>query len=58
MSERGFLWGRDIVVENTPNDLALRLNVEQPLWFNGRIREVEYTFEVMCNPLYAEDVYI
>jgi hypothetical protein len=54
MSERGFLWSRNIVVENIPDELAQRLNVEQPLLFDGRIARVEYMFEVMCNPMIVD----
>lgn len=54
MEERGFLWGRNIVVKNIPVELATRLNVEQPLVFDGRVALVEYTFESMCNPMYVD----
>lgn len=56
MEERGLFWSRNIVVENIPNDLALRLNVEQPITFNGRIAKVEYSFEVMCNPMRVDSL--
>lgn len=55
MDERGILWTRDIVIENIVSDLALRLNVEQPITFSGRILRNEATFDVMCNPLVVED---
>lgn len=56
MRERGFLlWSRNVVVEDIPTELALRLNVEQPLVFDGRIEQVEYTFETMCNPMTVGD---
>lgn len=55
MEERGLIWTRDMVIENIPTDLATRLNVEQPLIFDGRIARVEYTFEVMCNPLVVDN---
>jgi hypothetical protein len=58
MEERGLFWSRDIVAENIPTDLALRLNVEQPIVFDGRIVQVEYTFEVMCNPLITNNVVV
>lgn len=51
MQERGLFWTRNIVIENIPNELAMRLNVEQPLTFDGIVVRTEYTFEVMCNPL-------
>lgn len=51
MQERGFLWTRDLVIENIPVDVATRLNVEQPVTLSGRIASVDTTFEVMCNPL-------
>lgn len=55
MEERGLFWGREIIVESIPTDLALRLNVEQALLFDGRIATVEYSFEVMCNPMKVDD---
>lgn len=51
MEKRSPFWGRDIVVEDIPLDLATRLNVEQVLVFDGRIAQVEYAFDVMCNPM-------
>lgn len=51
MSERGFLWSRQIVIENIPADLATRLNVEQPIVFSGRIARNEIFLEGVCNPL-------
>lgn len=56
MEERGPFWTRDIVVEEIPVDLATRLNVEQPLVFDGRIAQVEYSFEVMCNPMTVDNL--
>lgn len=56
MEERGFLWTRDVVVENIASDLAVRLNVEQPVTLSGRIARVETMFEVMCNPLYVDSM--
>jgi hypothetical protein len=55
MEPRGILWSRNIVIENIPTDLATRLNVEQPITFDGRIKQVDYTFEVMCNPMYVDN---
>lgn len=56
MEERGFIWTRDIVVESIPTDLAVRLNVEQPLVFDGRVARVDYMFEVMCNPMIVDSL--
>lgn len=56
MEERGIFWLRNIVVESIPNELALRLNVEQPIVFNGRVAKVDYTFEVMCNPMFVDSL--
>lgn len=53
MEPRGFLWTRDIVIENIPTDLAHSLNVEQVIVFSGRTERVEVSFGVMCNPLVA-----
>lgn len=55
MTERNPFWGRDIVIENIPTDLAMRLNVEQVLVFDGRVAQVDYTFEVMCNPMIVDN---
>ena len=55
MNERNPFWGRDIVVENIPTDLAVRLNVEQALVFDGRVAQVDYTFEIMCNPMIVDN---
>ncbi len=55
MDERGFLWGRDIVIENIPQDLAFRLNVEQPLTLSGRIARNEVFWEGVCNPLVVDN---
>ena len=56
MNERGFLWARNIEIRNIPDDLATRLNVEQLIVFDGRIAEVQYTFETMCNPLIVDNL--
>lgn len=55
MQERGLFWSRDVVIENIPTEWAMRLNVEQPLVFSGRVARVDYTFEVMCNPMTVDN---
>lgn len=51
MEERGLFWSRDIVIEDIPADLALRLNVEQQIALSGRISRIDTSFNVICNPL-------
>lgn len=55
MEERGLFWSRNIVIENIVSDLALRLNVEQPITFSGRILRNETFLDGLCNPLVVED---
>lgn len=55
MEERGLFWSRNIVVENIPADLAVQLNVEQSLVFDGRVARVDYMFETMCNPMVVDN---
>lgn len=55
MEERGLFWSRNIVVESIPTDLATRLNVEQPITFDGRVARVDYMFESMCNPMVVDN---
>lgn len=55
MSERSLVWGRDVVIENIPTDLATRLNVEQPITFSGRIARNDVFLEGVCNPLVIDD---
>jgi hypothetical protein len=54
MEKRGLFWSRDIVIENIPSDLAIRLNVEQPILFSGHIPRIETTFGVACNPMIVD----
>jgi hypothetical protein len=54
IEERGFLWARQIVIENIPQDLALSLNVEQSLILSGRIARNEVFWEGVCNPLVVD----
>ncbi len=58
MEGRGIFWSSDIVVKNIPTDLALRLNVEQPITFDGRVAKVDYIFEVMCNPITVDNLVV
>jgi hypothetical protein len=53
MEERRFLWSRDILIENIPQDLALALDVEQQLILSGRIVRNE-TVEGLCSPLVVD----
>lgn len=55
MQERGLFWSRNIVVENIPSDLALKLNVEEPIAFAGRVKRNETFLDGVCNPLVIAD---
>jgi len=53
--ERWPFWGRNIVVENIPTDLATRLNVNQKLILSGRIARNEIFLDSICNPLVVDN---
>ena len=53
--EPAIVWTRDVEIDDIPEDLAARLNVNQPVVLSGTIAEVETGFGVMCNPLRVAD---
>jgi hypothetical protein len=48
---RGLFWSGNMVLHGVPSEVAIPLNVEQRVVFSGRIREVETSLGVICNPI-------
>jgi hypothetical protein len=57
-SKRGFIWARTMEVNGIPAELAIQLNVEQPVLVSGRIVAVEVGFGVICNPIIIDNATI
>lgn len=53
--DRAIIWTRSIEIDDIPEDLATRLNVNQLVTLSGRIESVGMSFDVMCNPMIVTD---
>jgi hypothetical protein len=50
-------WARDIEVAGVAKEIAMRLNVRQPVTFSGTIKRID-NYGSNCNPIYLDSAAI